>query len=305
MDRRQLLALSGGLLTASLAGCVDDGTSPSKSSGGDDEQPFIEHCPGPEDNRVICYNALGPGEGSPDPSAVPGLLEPASETVGEGETVTLTLTNQSDGGMGTNFYDWSLQKRVDGEWFRIAPGGYPEPAMGLSPGQSHEWSLTFDNSGIEDGRPVPSSSGSSTITVGGVGGGQYAFQTSGTLEIDGENETIVFAAGFEFDRAPIELTPTDTITETTWDGDTLVAKSTRGSDSEHSRTFALDRLDAPSEDGRNVITEQLLRNSGLRDAVALAETHDADRVRVEDKRNGDPIDALLLYRDSYYDVSTR
>jgi hypothetical protein len=58
-----------------------------------------------------------------------------------------------------------------------------------------------------------------------------------------------------------------------------------------------------------MITEQLLRNGQRRDAVALAETHDADRVRLEEYNSVVPIfgsqsDGVFAYQGTYYEVST-
>ncbi|AQL44806.1 hypothetical protein BV210_17700 (plasmid) [Halorientalis sp. IM1011] len=84
---------------------------------------------------------------------------------------------------------------------------------------------------------------------------------------------------------PLQVTPTNAIAETGWDDETLVARSTRGkSDGESNQpdTFVLERIDGSETDATHVIAEQVVRNTQLRDAIALSQKYDADRVRLEE-----------------------
>lgn len=322
-NRREILATlaaSGAL----LAGCVsdspagsgdgtdndDDGTRNGNADGDPPEsklpdEEFPEECPQYNVDRVICYDAV-------DPEELPGYLEPSTRTFTEADTVTFTLYNQSDAHLQSNFYNWELSKRVDGAWYRIAPFETPEPIMSLEAGESHEWSLTADNTGIADGQSVSGASGTSDLTVEGLGGGHYAFRATGFFDEEVYDGTFAFAATVELDADPIQLTTTDAIEETEWDGETLVAHSSRGdpdSDRGTLGAYELERLDSYNGDAGRIVTEQLLRNEQRRDVVALAETHDADRVRLEELNTTVPIfgsrsDGVFEYQDTYYEVST-
>lgn len=333
-NRRTVLAtLASG---AALAGCISD--SPDETStdddddtpdenGGDgsgedgeansnpDDPPksqfpdkrFPEGCPSYEGvERVVCYDAVTPDE-------VPVVLEPSTRTVTEGHSIGFTLSNKTDGELQTNLYNWRLSKQVDGEWFWVAPRGHNQPLMIIEPGGSHEWTVTVDNEGIEDGEPVEGASGTSDLTVSGLGGGHYAFRARGWLADESYEEAMAFAAIFEFDEEPITLTTTTAIEETEWDGETLVARSERRDpDSEHTTlgAYELERLDSHEGNSPKLITEQLLRNPQRRDAVALAEQYDADRVRLEEYNATVPIfgrqsDGVFAYQGTHYEVSTR
>lgn len=319
-NRRQVLAtLAGG---AALAGCVsgdtgdDDGNSDGNGSGNDPEptddppestlpeEPFPEECPVYDGvDRVICYDAV-------DAADVPAILEPSTRAVEEGDSIAFTLSNQADAMLQTNFYNWLVSKRVDGEWYRVEPREWPEPLMAIEAGGSHEWSITADNAGIEDGASVSGTSGETGGTIEGLGGGHYAFRARGWFEGDTYEDAMAFAATFEIDADPVSLTTTDAIESTTWDGETLVAESSRGDpDSDTLGAYQLERLDDYDGDAQSLITEQLLRNDQRRDTVALAAQYDADRVRLEEYDGTVPIfgsrsDGVFEYQGTYYEVST-
>jgi hypothetical protein len=89
----------------------------------------------------------------------------------------------------------------------------------------------------------------------------------------------------------LQLTPTAAISEMEWDGETLVARSTRGqSDGEDDQpdTFVLERIDGSETDAERVIVEQVVRNDQLRDSIALSRKYDTDRVRLEEFSNSIP-----------------
>lgn len=316
-NRRQVLtalAASG----VALAGCVSEN---SNGNGDDDDdgnggatgdppesklpdEPFPEGCPTYDGvDRVICYGAV-------DAEDMPAILEPSAREIGEGDPLTLTLRNQSEDPLQTNFYNWRLSKRVDGEWFWIEPREWPEPLMTLEPGKNHEWTLTIDNESIES-EPITGTMGTGELDFEGLGGGHYAFRGRGRFEGETYDDTYGFAATFKFDSDFIKLTPTDEIEETEWDGDTLVAHSSRGDPESHTLgAFELQRLDEHVGETETVITEKLIRNDQRRDTVALAETYDADHVRLEEYSSTVPIfgsrsDGVFEYQGTYYEVSTR
>lgn len=321
-DRRTLLAaIAAGPL---LAGCVegpDSGNGDGESSGqqggengnGDDEPPhsrlpdesFPDECPAYDNvDRVICADGIGTED-------VLGYLDASRSAISHGESVDFTLYNDSDETLQSNFYDWRVDKRVDGEWYHVAPMGHNDPLMGVKPGESHTWTLTIDNSGIEDGAPVSRSGGTSELTISGLGGGHFAFRGRGWFE--SVDEAIAFATTFEFDGSPISLTPTETVEETTWEGETLVATSTRGDpDSDRTRlgAFELEAVDDPDEEATSMIVEQILRRPRLRDVLALAFEYDAEYVRLEEFDGAIPIfgsriDGILEFQGTNWKVSTR
>jgi hypothetical protein len=256
--------------------------------------------------RVVCHDAV-------DPSAVDAVLVPARRTVGLDDPVTFTLRNRGDRTLATNFYDWNVHKQVAGSWYHVAPRAWNQPLMHLEPGEDHAWEVTFADGGVSDGAPVPAVGGTEQLTVAGVGGGHYAFRARGWFEGDGHEQAVAFAATFDLDAPPLELVPTDAIASTEWNGDVLVARSTRGDpDDEDFRlgAYELERVDAPRDDVRRLVTEQVVRRDRLRDALALALEHDADRVRVREYDATHPLFGLqepraFAFRDAHYEVSAR
>lgn len=193
------------------------------------------------------------------------------------------LRNDTDARFAFNDYGWSVWKRVDGEWFRVAPRQWPEPLRYLGPGETHTWTLTVDNSRL-DGTPLSPVEGRRSVTLVGLGGGTYAFTVDGWFESEDYENGVGFAARFELDGDPVELTPTDGVTEATRNGDTVVvAGADSGSDA---RTAALvvRRADGESgddaDDVRRIITEQALRDRTLRNTLPFFE-EGVETVRLE------------------------
>ena len=292
-SRRELLAtLAAG--SALVAGCVDDGSDdePENGDGTDEtadqpdtagldnlpEEGYPGTCPAYETARVICYEAVvGSDDDAVGVESVPAILEPSTRSFAPGESVEFVLSNQSDAALSTNFYNWRLDKQVDGEWYHVAPFAINEPMMSVSPGESHAWSVQIDNSGIEDGELVPRASGTDDLTLAGVGGGRYAFRARGWFE--DHEDSVAFAATVEYEGDPLELTTTTLIGEVAFEGETLVAEST--ATTQANEAYVLERVEGSAEEADGVITEQLLRTPPRRDAVALAEEYDADRVRLD------------------------
>lgn len=318
MRRRRMLAVLVGT-TGAYAGCLGrsavpatDGGRDGGGDGGNDRTPTPTGAPSrgcPEYDRVrrvVCYDDA-------DLDAVDAFLEPSTRTIEPGGLVEFTLRNRGDRTLQTNFYNWNVHKHVDGEWHHVAPRGWNEPLMGVPPGEQHTWRATFENDSIEAGAPVPLAGGTEDLTVAGVGGGHYAFRARGWFAGDDHEQAVAFAATFDLDAEPLALTPTNAVEDSEWEGDTLVARSTRRDpDDEHTRlgAYELERVDGPGEEPRKVIVEQAVRNDQLRDALALALVHGADRVRLEEYDSSTPIfgaysDGLFEFQGSYYEVTTR
>lgn len=317
-SRRQLLSALAAGGTALLAGCTAPAgepgetrtTTPSDSTGPAPSFPAdtaSTACPPFEGaNRVVCYDAV-------EPEAMPLVLVPERQSVRPDRPTEFTLRNRSGQQFQTNFYHWQLHKRVDGDWYDIAPEFWPEPLTPLSAGEDHTWTLTVATA--DDGAPIENVQGTDSLTVDGLGGGRYAFGTDGWFASGSYEEPVALAASFELDAAPLALTPTDAITETTWDGETLVARSSRGEpddgEAEEQRdAYILERTDDPAADPKPVIVEQVVRDDHLRDAIALSRRHDADRVRLAEFSSSVPpfrLDGARTYefRGTYYRVTAR
>jgi hypothetical protein len=322
--RRRVLAALAGAAGAS-AGCLDgtqvpgdegtpgDGTdTPGTSTDGTDTPATATDggaagCPDYDRvERVVCYDDV-------DPDAVDVVLEPSRRALGPGSSVDFTLHNRSERTLRTNFYNWNVHKRVDGDWYHVAPRMWNDPLMSVSPGESHTWTLTLDNGDVEEGATVPRASGTEDVAVAGVGGGTYAFRSRGWFEDDDHDQAVAFAATFDLDANPLALVPTDAVAGTSRDGDTLVADSTRGDpDDEDYRlgAYTLARVDAPDADVRTLVAEQVVRRERLRDALALALEHDAERVRIEEYDATYPLFGLqestvFAFRGQHYEVSAR
>ncbi|NHN47559.1 hypothetical protein G9464_08110 [Halostella sp. JP-L12] len=206
-----------------------------------------------------------------EPSAAEGDL-PVAE-------FAFALRNDTDQTFSTNFYDWSLSKRVDGEWFRVAPRMVPEPLMSLAPGEDHRWTLAASSE-----RPDPktdSVADEGDVSVRGLGAGTYAFAVDGWFEDGDHEQQVVFAARFELAGDPVALTPSAAVREAARDGDVVTVQAD-GSDHEDAReaTYVLERVEDPAEEPRELITEQAIRRWPLCDALAHVEAG-VRTVRVE------------------------
>jgi hypothetical protein len=303
MQRRALLAAIG---TAAVAGCVADespagteaDTDTSETPDGD-PATTTEHpttaTPETPDVGVSPSEAAGPPWDDdiehvvawPDVTdETPIALTPSTQQ-GSLPTTTFefTLTNETDVRFDTNFYAWRVWKRVDGSWFHVAPTAWPQPLMALEPGESHMWTLTVDNT-KSDGAPFSHVEGRQSILLSGLGGGTYAFTTDGWFATEDYQNGLGFAARFDLSGDPVELTPTDEVTETTREGDTVVVNTDReaGGDARKA-AYIVDRVaEGESSDGaaRGVITEQILRNRELRNTLPFFEDG-VETVRLEEQ----------------------
>lgn len=325
MRRRALLVAVG---STALAGCSDrdpngdsTGTDPDDDSNGtddstttddpnspDDEAPLIAsadlagECPPYPDDHVVCYDAVVAHER--DITAFELVLDPEARTVERGDTIAFELANRSATRFATNFYNWRLHKRVDGEWFDIAPGEYPEPLMSIDPGGAHTWRLAVAENAVTEGEPVDRSgeTGTEDLSMAALGGGRYAFRARGWFEDGYEDGTYAFGATFDVAAPTLSITPTNAIVDTRREDDTLFAESDRGdSESGQLAAYELRRVDdAPDGETRRLIAEQVLRNDQLRDAVALATEYDADTVLIEEHTGITPV--FGSNSDGYYEI---
>jgi hypothetical protein len=297
-SRRQFLSAmsaSGGALLTGCTGGPDD--VPETSTGENTPTETSRSVPTfPDDtasatcppfeaaDTVVCYDAV-------DPEAMPLVMVPGTQSVRPDQPTEFTLRNRSGQRFQTNAYHWQLYKRVDGDWYYIAPESWPEPLTPLAAGEAHTWTVTIESGCVSDGAPIDAVQGTDSLSLAGLGGGQYAFATDGWFAAGSPDAPVALAASFELQADPLALTPTAAISETEWDSETLVARSTRGDpddETERPDAYILDRLDDSEGDAEEVIAEQVVRDDQLRDTIALSREYDATRVRLEEYSSAVP-----------------
>ena len=291
MNRRQVLALLG---SAAVGGCV--GNSP----GGPDTTYHTTTTDKPSDSEgdaMVTDRPSDPPElGVSDPGGCPQFDSRVTRVVCSPEVgdspltfvpaeqsgslpqarFEFSLTNGTDATFEVNFYNWSVWKRVEAEWYRVAPRFVNQPLMRLRAGDSHEWKLTVDNTDLN--RPIPSASGTRDVTVIGLGPGTYAFGTDGWFEGQNYENKTGIAARFELAGEPLELMPVG-IDEVERDGDIVVVRAEQEDEGDRAK-FVATRVESAPEEPRRVITEQVIRETELRNVLAHFEPG-VRRVRLE------------------------
>lgn len=255
-----------------------------------------------EIERVVCY---------PEQTDAPLALTPADDALSlpTAET-TFTLANDTDYPFMLNFYDWGLHKRVEGEWYYIAPRMIPEPLHTLPSGETHEWSFSVDNTREPSSNP----SGEADVSVASLGGGEYAFETSGWFESGDHEHKVGQGALFTLNGDQIELTKPDDVS-TTNQGETVVV--TRDDESgDLTEALVVERVGEagvpPGKPIHDHIAEQLGRPSPfaerplLGNALACFESGVAT-VRIESTGELQPrFDRdkhyYVRYRDEFYEA---
>lgn len=197
----------------------------------------------------------------------PVWLEPEREEIDLPGSVAFTLRNRSTEPVQGNLGQWRLFKLVDGAWYRIAPWFTVLPAGVLPPGGARSWTLCarreLSSSAIgepSDGSATRSDEtpskraacDESAKTVGGLGGGRYAFEAGPS---DGET---THAAMVEVDAPPATLTSRPDLTVDRRSGSTLMISATGSEESDGSNesTVAVERT---ADADRRLLTEQLLQ----------------------------------------------
>lgn len=279
MKRRHALSVLG---SAAVGGCLSSAPTgessaatttstegPPDSVATTDADPSAvgtrnsEDCPpfGDDVVRVVCAPA----------SDAPLTLAPVEQS-GSLPTVdfTFTLANGTATTFQTNFYGWSVWKLVDGSWFRVAPRAWPQPLMSLSPGDTHTWDLTVDNADLD--RRIPRSEGTAEATVVGLGAGTYAFGIDGWFETRSHEAQTGVAARFELRGDSLELTPVgieDADVER--DGETVVVDDYPDGE-EYRANYTVTRVESPEKESREMVVEQVVRETPLRNALAHFES---------------------------------
>lgn len=296
MNRRQVLALLG---SAAVGGCLggESGTSTTQRTTAETAtgtttktaqtttpetttpeppevgEPLPSDCPVFDDEyvqRVVCY----PG------SDAPLSMTPSADAVSlPNASLSFTLANETDATFEANFYGWRLHKRVEEEWYYIAPGMWPEPLHRLPAGESHAWNVTVDNADL--GSEIRDPSSTQDLTLRGLGGGTYSFGTAGWFPGQHYTNKTAIVAQFTLDGDPISLSRTDSVERVERDGDTVVI---RMPDRDTTETVTVTRVEESPEESERLITEQIVRHTPLRNALASFE-EGVETVRVENAVN--------------------
>lgn len=135
MKRRQALK-STIVAVAGLAGC--SGPLANTQQQASSSQPLSEYgCPpyGSEIDGFVCSHTV-------DSDAAPVYLLPSEQSVtAPGETLDLTLYNDSESKLVLNPYQWTLTiERSDG-WEIVPKQTVGDGRLTVGPGQSHTWPL--------------------------------------------------------------------------------------------------------------------------------------------------------------------
>lgn len=266
LHRRRVLALVAAG-TGGVAGCLEE--VPGRDGGQASGSSRDLHCPEYERrevDRVVC---------STDPPEDALVFEPDPERADLPEAeIACRLENDREEPFETNFYDWSLHRHRDGEWFHLGPYAVPQPLHTLPPGETHVRRLFVDNTDLERVRPpeVEGSEGERTAARHGLGPGTYAVGITSTAE----GREKAYSAAFALEGDPVPLVVPETVTDTEREGDRVVV-DVESTSPDHD----LDRYDLtvrrradPPRAPHRFVDEQLYhaRNAGMRAAFAHLDT---------------------------------
>lgn len=236
----------------------------------------------PPSIRVFCSSA----------SAAPIRMAVTASHLDLPGRLGFTIVNGTDRALGTNFYHWHLWKRVDGDWYNVAPSAHPSPLHMLEPGDLHHYCVSMDNTSAAGRhlRGLASPTGSTNrsrwhLSVPALGGGEYAFGLFGTFEgAEDENRETGAIARFSLGGDPVAVTQTGFVENVSHEGDLVTGDWTyeQDADVEAVHEFELSRI-GPDRDRVRLLPETLLRaasRSPLRDLIALATEFGAEVVRL-------------------------
>lgn len=222
MQRRTVLAFVG---ATAIAGCLDESPSSDPGNGSDTTDDDDDGVGNDED-------------GTPDPTLEieDGTLE------GPQDRTTALLTNEGDDTLWFNNYDWTLEKRVDETWERIAPWDTPVPERSLEPGESYRRTITVDHDATNHEA---------------LGPGTYRFSLAGVSD------------EFEVTGPELELSADDIDERTDEDGTpvAITKQALESAEADHTDPDRL-RFDRTGEDHDDpLIPERAVQSHPLRNAL--------------------------------------
>ncbi|MDH5021551.1 hypothetical protein [Halobacterium rubrum] len=175
MKRRAFLATGAVLATA---GCLGRA-----GTGGDDSTPTSvdDDCPDVSDgtDATVCS---GTAENQP------ASFGQSADRVAVGETLEVTLANDSADEVGLNPYDWRVHRETEDGWEPVDRGAVIEPWVVLEAGERVRWRVGVGETADTDTGPEDVYGG----TLALESGQRYAFSVS----VDVDEDRVVFVAPF-------------------------------------------------------------------------------------------------------------
>lgn len=169
-NRRQVLAALAGVATA---GCLQSSGTETPAATDTDapgtatpsDRSSGATCPSFTDtDRTVCWRARADADLYLEPDTRTFRLD-ADDAA---ETIAFTLYNERDEAVTLNPYGWSVERRSDGGWTRVAPGARPLPLVELGAGGTYRWVVSTQR------HPTPQSERTQYPTVD-LQAGRHAF----------------------------------------------------------------------------------------------------------------------------------
>lgn len=212
----------------------------------------------PDTDEVAWYHEAGP--------STEVFIRPSTERVDLAGAVDLELVNHSREPLTGNPYYWKLWKLDDGDWYHVAPWGWPVPIGAVAPGGEQPYGLRAFSGEAGESRD------DHAHPVGYLGGGTYAFEVGMARKSTGWTHAALLALR----GPPVNLAPTGDLTVVR-DGSRVVVSAPEFGDGEHPPDARLTLR--PVEDGGagtgvgRVLVEQVMRqrNRGLRNTLAFVD----------------------------------
>ncbi len=193
-SRRSLLGVMGVTSVSTVVGCIGDVPD---HLGNSDEPPDREDVdppplPDATDEEMRWAHQLAGTE-------TPHLAK-VDEPVSLPTTLAFEFRNEGTEVVEGNPFDWQLFKLVDGQWYPVLLSrGIPQPLYQLQPGDRHEHGLHLEHDPIDE--TAAREQDRDEPTLGGIGGGRYAFSIAFAVE----DEEEVHATTFRIDAPAVEL----------------------------------------------------------------------------------------------------
>jgi hypothetical protein len=284
VNRRTALQLIGTGITAGIAGCSTslDSTSTPDPPACPEIPAYLEAAELKGNQTVVCNLP-----DTSDPQNQSLVANPQTTSLPDA-TVEFTLTNRREAAYTTNFYRWGLYKRVDGQWYSVVRRWVDGGDSTLASGERHSWTFSIDNSTLSKPVEAVRSNGGET-TLRGLGGGTYAFLLPGSHEdvsmVINSDNIISYATQFTIDGSPLDLVPTDTVTDVSRTGDTV--EVTVGNNNARTEWIITRTTETPPDQTphERIITEQLYGRPALRSAFAHFD-EDIERVVLRTRGGG-------------------
>lgn len=318
MRRRRLLAALAGAGSLGLAGCGSRSEGPTTTFAPPEETPdpatttppvvptgdVSAGCPdfGRSVARVICTAAVD--------DETMAMRGDRGTAVRGGPGIAFSIENTRGVPYVTSPRRWTLHKRVDGEWFWVAPIVLHPFGVRLADGDGLEWSVRATEVDLPSFRTTsdPDAVPTDRLDLGALGGGRYAFGVQGYFEgVDYRGEPggsiAAFVAPFEIEGSDIDLVASDRVRRTVRDGDRLRVE--RGPPAERTTTVTLTRGETTVSTIR-LVTEQLYRLPLLRDGLAAFEAGVRQVVVETPPADGSVVDSVssARYGELIVDVET-